>query len=488
MADVPHPGADAGACSTCSSSSATRAGTCACSCWAAGCWRRCAATRATAGGPTSPRAAAPKRVRRRPTRSEAGARERRRRSGAAVAGVDLLPRAGRRTVRARGERRPRLAGTCADLGVDVAAGVVRYLTEGLHWLRPAAVRRPVRSTRVRLGSDRPQAGQCSPPCRLRGHGLPGLRPECRGDRPGVRSGVATGGRRNGHSQPCGRRRRSRRRTRISGSSCCSAPSPPSRLEDDCSAASRRVLAGTDVADASRIFEAIRLADPADSAVSPSRTSATSRRSRSSKRCGSRRTATWIARQYANGFADVFDFGVRPFSSGFSGSAASKPRSSHCYLSAGSTYPTRSSPASTGRPRRSEGSPGPSAVLDRGGAAHARGAGRRRGVRPLAAGRRPRRNPGTTADLVTACLFVALRRGIIQLPLTSPFRTATWSSPSCPPSATRSASRRTTWSSAAGHFITYHGAVRAAARAQLPRRRRGRGAARRRTSTSSTSSR
>jgi triphosphoribosyl-dephospho-CoA synthetase len=27
------------------------------------------------------------------------------------------------------------------------------------------------------------------------------------------------------------------------------------------------------------------------------------------------------------------------------------------------------------------------------------------------------NPGTTADLVTASLFVALRKGIIQLPLT-----------------------------------------------------------------------
>ena len=33
-----------------------------------------------------------------------------------------------------------------------------------------------------------------------------------------------------------------------------------------------------------------------------------------------------------------------------------------------------------------------------------------------------RNPGTTADLVTACLFVALREGIIHLPQT--FRTAT----------------------------------------------------------------
>jgi triphosphoribosyl-dephospho-CoA synthetase len=30
-----------------------------------------------------------------------------------------------------------------------------------------------------------------------------------------------------------------------------------------------------------------------------------------------------------------------------------------------------------------------------------------------------RNPGTTADLITASLFVALRRGIIQLPLPRP---------------------------------------------------------------------
>jgi triphosphoribosyl-dephospho-CoA synthase len=32
----------------------------------------------------------------------------------------------------------------------------------------------------------------------------------------------------------------------------------------------------------------------------------------------------------------------------------------------------------------------------------------------------RRNPGTTADLVTACLFIALREGSITLPLTIPF--------------------------------------------------------------------
>jgi triphosphoribosyl-dephospho-CoA synthase len=32
-----------------------------------------------------------------------------------------------------------------------------------------------------------------------------------------------------------------------------------------------------------------------------------------------------------------------------------------------------------------------------------------------------RNPGTTADLVTACLFAALRTGMIQVPLDPPFR-------------------------------------------------------------------
>ena len=32
----------------------------------------------------------------------------------------------------------------------------------------------------------------------------------------------------------------------------------------------------------------------------------------------------------------------------------------------------------------------------------------------------RRNPGTTADLVTACLFVLLREGSIELPLRIPW--------------------------------------------------------------------
>jgi triphosphoribosyl-dephospho-CoA synthase len=36
------------------------------------------------------------------------------------------------------------------------------------------------------------------------------------------------------------------------------------------------------------------------------------------------------------------------------------------------------------------------------------------------GKANRRNPGTTADLVTACLFIALRQGSITLPLSRPF--------------------------------------------------------------------
>jgi triphosphoribosyl-dephospho-CoA synthase len=40
-----------------------------------------------------------------------------------------------------------------------------------------------------------------------------------------------------------------------------------------------------------------------------------------------------------------------------------------------------------------------------------------------------RNPGTSADLVAASLFVALHEGVISLPLT-----AAWSMPNVPPSA------------------------------------------------------
>ncbi|MBL8799653.1 MAG: triphosphoribosyl-dephospho-CoA synthase, partial [Planctomycetia bacterium] len=35
----------------------------------------------------------------------------------------------------------------------------------------------------------------------------------------------------------------------------------------------------------------------------------------------------------------------------------------------------------------------------------------------------RRNPGATADLVTACLFIGLREGNIELPLRYPFALA-----------------------------------------------------------------
>ena len=77
------------------------------------CWRRCGGTpTATTGGPTSPRAAGPRRST--PTAEEERWPWRRpRRSGAAVGGRRSAAGAGRRVVRAGGQRRARLAGAGA---------------------------------------------------------------------------------------------------------------------------------------------------------------------------------------------------------------------------------------------------------------------------------------------------------------------------------------------------------------------------------------
>lgn len=115
----------------------------------------------------------------------------------------------------------------------------------------------------------------------------------------------------------------------------------------------------------------------------------------------------VARQYADGFRIVFDEGVPALCRGLEQAGALEPAIIQCQLRLLADHPDSLIARKCGPAVAAEASRRARAVLD--------------GVATLAeldawlTADGHRRNPGTTADLVTACLFVALRQGLIGLP-------------------------------------------------------------------------
>ncbi len=180
-----------------------------------------------------------------------------------------------------------------------------------------------------------------------------------------------------------------------------------------------VLNGLTVDDATKAFEAIRLANPGGLGEAPEqdvRDEPTVTLLEAMKLAADR---DLIARQYANGFADVFDFGVPAFLAGFERFGCVEAAVVDCQLRWLAEYPDsliarKNGPAVAEDVRRRS-----AEVMRLGGIATAEG--RAAGV---ALDRHLRSdgnklNPGTTADLITACLFVALREGKVQP--SAPFR-------------------------------------------------------------------
>jgi triphosphoribosyl-dephospho-CoA synthase len=188
--------------------------------------------------------------------------------------------------------------------------------------------------------------------------------------------------------------------------------PPDR---DLRAGVVEVLGALDVADARAVYEAIRLALPAglgrvpeqDVCEEPTRTL-----------CEVMALAAdrdLIARQYANGFRQVFDDGVAALRRGLDRTGALEPAVIACHLHLMASYPDSLIARKRGRAGAEEAARRARAVLDGGTTSDA--------LAELDAWLRAdghARNPGTTADLVTASLFAALRQGMITLPLCLPW--------------------------------------------------------------------
>jgi triphosphoribosyl-dephospho-CoA synthase len=120
----------------------------------------------------------------------------------------------------------------------------------------------------------------------------------------------------------------------------------------------------------------------------------------------------VARQYANGFREVFEDGVPALIAGIEKTRCLEGAIIHCHLALLAKHPDSLIARKRGIREAEEASRRALAVLEG-----------RAEITDLdawlqAEGRG--RNPGTTADLVTACLFVALRTQVLTLPLTLPW--------------------------------------------------------------------
>jgi triphosphoribosyl-dephospho-CoA synthase len=181
----------------------------------------------------------------------------------------------------------------------------------------------------------------------------------------------------------------------------------------------RNLRKLSVSDTQKVYEAIRLANPGGLGDAPEqdvRDEPTVTLLEAMKLAADR---DMVARQYANGFADVFDFGVPAFLEGFGRFGCVEAAIIDSQLQWLAKYPDSLIARKNGEAVAEEVQKLAAEVLDLGGIATAKG--RRKGV---ALDRHLRSvgnklNPGTTADLIAACLFVALRENKVEP--SAPFR-------------------------------------------------------------------
>jgi triphosphoribosyl-dephospho-CoA synthase len=124
----------------------------------------------------------------------------------------------------------------------------------------------------------------------------------------------------------------------------------------------------------------------------------------------------IARQYANGFQEVFNDGVPSLQRGLKDLRCFEDAIICCHLTVLAKHADSLIARKCGPDVAKEASRRAAMVLEAGWPSTETGRDARAEFDSWLRADGHRRNPGTTADLVTASLFVALREGIITLPL------------------------------------------------------------------------
>jgi triphosphoribosyl-dephospho-CoA synthase len=185
---------------------------------------------------------------------------------------------------------------------------------------------------------------------------------------------------------------------------------------------KQVLRDLDVEDAQLVYEAIRLARPGGLGKVPEQDvgeEPTETLRQVMARAGQR---DLIAREYAGDFAIVFDEGVPAQERGLSRTRSLEDAIVLCHLTLLSQYPDSLIVRKRGESEARQASQKASEVLAAGGPVTPAGKVLLGEFDTWLRAEGHARNPGTTADLVTACLFVLLREGRIALPPDIPFAT------------------------------------------------------------------
>jgi triphosphoribosyl-dephospho-CoA synthase len=177
----------------------------------------------------------------------------------------------------------------------------------------------------------------------------------------------------------------------------------------------RVLNSLDVEDARAVYQAIRLAVPGGLGQVPDQDirGEPTKTLREVMELAAGRDL--IARQYINGFREVLQEGVPALRMGLEQTASLEYAIIFCYLHLLASHPDSLITRKRGVAEAEEASRRVRQVLERGWPKETSG---RTAYTELDAWLRAEghsRNPGTTADLVTACLFVLLRDGTIKVP-------------------------------------------------------------------------
>jgi triphosphoribosyl-dephospho-CoA synthase len=184
----------------------------------------------------------------------------------------------------------------------------------------------------------------------------------------------------------------------------------------------RILQGLTLADASRVYEAIRLARPGGLGEVPEQDVRHEPTQSLREIMALAADRDLIARQYADGFRAVFDEGEPALRTGLQRAGSLEGAIIFCHLHLLATFPDSLICRKRGEAEAEEAARRAGRVLDAGWPTSAAAGQALAAFDAWLRAEGHQRNPGTTADLVTASLFVALRTATIQLPLQLPWTT------------------------------------------------------------------
>jgi triphosphoribosyl-dephospho-CoA synthase len=199
-----------------------------------------------------------------------------------------------------------------------------------------------------------------------------------------------------------------------------APLAAVPMEEELRSGLARVLDGLDLADTRAVYQAIRLAAPGGlgRVAQEDVHGEPSQNLRAVMALAAERDL--VARQYANGFREVFDEGVPALRLGLERPATLEAAIIRCQLQLLANHADSLIARKQGTAEALEASRQARAVLDAGWPTGSAGAAALAEFDAWLRAVGHSRNPGTTADLVTACLFVALRQHMLTLPLPIPW--------------------------------------------------------------------